>query len=61
MKLQPKLPADKLLNHLIKTTKCFTCGKDYDKEFPECPRCEHIYGESLEQDLMESEAEMEGI
>ena len=55
MKLQPKLPADKLLKHLLKTTRCNICRKDYDREFPDCPFCEHCYSEVLEQRIYDQE------
>ena len=52
MKIQPTLPADKLLNHLIKTTHCLQCSKDYDRGFPDCPYCEHIYSESIPEEAL---------
>lgn len=52
--IKPTLPADKLLEHLLNTTRCNTCGKDYSIKFPECPICEHIYAEDLDERIADS-------
>ena len=50
--IKPITPADQLLKDLILTTRCQTCKKDYLREMPDCPHCEHIY-----QDAKEAQSE----
>ena len=46
--IQPLTPADHLLKGLITTTRCPACKKDYSREIPDCPHCEHIYQDAQE-------------
>lgn len=54
MKIKPITKADKLLDHFINTTRCNVCKRDYPRKMPECPFCDHVYGEVLEEQIYDS-------